>query len=350
MKFWYKKFSILFILLSPLAWLYGAVMRVRYFMYRIPLLKTLPFPVPVIVVGNITVGGTGKTPLVVAIAEHFKNLGYRPGIVSRGYGGKAKTWPQLVTENSDPHEVGDEPILLVQKTKLPMAVAPSRIAAVLMLLEKTNCNLVISDDGLQHLAMGRTFEIAVVDGERQFGNGLCLPAGPLREPVSRLRTVNAVVVNLSGEEKNDALLGKQKRLLAHSYFSMHFKVLPLEPVFPTTEKAPVPPTRVHAVAGIGNPERFFLQLEKLGFEIIRHGFSDHHFFSNTDLSFGDNLPIIMTEKDAVKCRKFNLKNAWYLPVEAQVEAKFFAALESLAISNPCAANLFSKKQTRIPRS
>ena len=316
MQFWYKKFSVFSVLLSPLALLYAAIMRVRYFLYRKNILKSIHFSVPVVVVGNITVGGTGKTPLVMAIAEHFKNLGYRPGLVSRGYGGKARIWPQWVTENSDPNLVGDEPILLVQKTKLPMVVAPDRVAAVLMLLKKTDCNLVVSDDGLQHLAMGRTCEIVIVDAERQFGNGLCLPAGPLREPISRLKTVNAIVMN--GD------------CVRNSVFSMELLPQDLQSISENLAASPpTPPMRVHAVAGIGNPERFFLQLEHLGFEIIRHAFSDHYVFLKTDLEFGDDLPIIMTEKDAVKCRQFDLKNAWCLPVRAQLSQEFFLMLRAL---------------------
>jgi tetraacyldisaccharide 4'-kinase len=290
--------------LTPLSWLYCAVVALRRWCYRVGLLRSTRLPVPVVVVGNITVGGTGKTPLVCWLAELLRGAGYRPGIVSRGYGGRARTWPRAVEPDSDPAEVGDEPVLLARRTGCPMVVGPDRVADASMLLREHDCDLIVADDGLQHLALGRDIEIAVVDGMRRFGNARCLPAGPLREAPGRLTTVDFRVCN--GEPKGDELGMRLKGGRLHRVGDDSM----------VAEVATFAGGPVHAVAGIGNPARFFADLRALGLEPIEHPFADHHAYTAADIDFGDGRPVIMTEKDAVKCVAFAGPEHWYLPVEA----------------------------------
>lgn len=274
--------------------------------------------VPVIVVGNLSVGGSGKTPLVMWIAEHLHAGGFSPAIVSRGYGGSAEA-PREATIASDPLEVGDEPMLLARRSGCPVWVGPDRVAVIAALrLQHPDCNVVILDDGLQHYRLARDIEIAVVDA-RGFGNGLLLPAGPLREPPSRLRSVHAVVAHdiekaelqryagtkplfamtLQGEEAHRATDARERRSLRK--FAGQ---------------------RVHAVAGIGDPARFFRYLERFGVQPVAHPFPDHHPFAAEDLEFGDDDPVVMTEKDAVKCKRFAKPHHWVLPVSAAPEPAF----------------------------
>jgi tetraacyldisaccharide 4'-kinase len=297
--------------LAPAAWLFAAGVALRRTLYRIKLLPATRLPVPVVVIGNITVGGTGKTPLVVWAAETLRHRGYRPGIVSRGYLGHAKRWPQQVRPDSDPGMVGDEAVMLARRTDCPVvASGPARAAAATALVQYSGCNVVLSDDGLQHLALARDMEIVVIDGERRFGNGRCLPAGPLREPVSRLNRVDFVIVN--GGSPNAGIV---MRLEAGAPTSL------CEPgrqtTFSTFRGAPV-----HAVCGIGNPSRFFRQLQSKGLEIIPHRFPDHHAFQPEDLNFDDDYPLLMTEKDAVKCARFAGDRMWYVPVNAVLPSTF----------------------------
>ncbi len=306
---WYKD-AFLGILLLPLAYAFSDIVRLRRFLYRQGVLKSHKLPVPVIVVGNITVGGTGKTPLIIWLAEMLKNSGYTPGIIIRGYGGQSETWPQVVNQNSDVDKVGDEALLIAKQTHLPLVAGPLRVDAGKKLLAEFDCNVVLSDDGLQHYKLNRDIEIAVIDGERRFGNGYCLPAGPLREPIGRLATVDFVVVN--GEKYAD-----------HE-FSMQLvgdKVVNLK----SGEQKPLLEFRgieCHALAGIGNPERFFKLLETHGMTCMTHSFPDHFAFTRDDIDFGDNKPVLMTEKDAVKCTRFAAENHWYLAVTAVPEPAF----------------------------
>lgn len=291
--------------LRPLSWVYRAVIFFRRFFYRISLFKSKKFPVPVIVVGNLTVGGVGKTPLVAWLVENYRKQGYQPGIVSRGYGGHAKQWPQYVTVDSDPYLVGDEPVMLAMQTNAPIVCDPNRVRAVEVLLEKYHCDIVISDDGLQHYRLQRDVEIIVVDGARRFGNAYCLPAGPLREPLSRLKQVDWVICNGEPEE------GEIKMsLIPGEIYSINNPE--------NIVKIDVLNKTVHAVAGIGNPQRFFDQLTSMGFSIIPHAFPDHHNYQPSNLVFNDDLPILMTEKDAVKCRAFAQEHWYCLPVRAMV--------------------------------
>jgi tetraacyldisaccharide 4'-kinase len=311
---WYSA-NGLSVALRPLSWIYRGVTALRRAAYRIGVLPSRRVGVPVIVVGNITVGGTGKTPLVIWLVELLKREGYRPGIVSRGYGGQARNWPQQVRPDSDPIMVGDEPVVIARRTQCPMAVAPSRVAAAEALLEYNKVDVIVADDGLQHYALARDIEIAVVDGVRRFGNGWCLPAGPLREPVSRLDRVDFVVVNGGTSMRRE--------------FPMAIEAGDLRNVRRdglTHALARFPERRVHAVAGIGNPDRFFRQLKQLGFSVIEHPFPDHHEYAAADIAFNDELPVVMTEKDAVKCRRFCGENCWYLPISAQLHERLEARL------------------------
>lgn len=290
--------------LWPLAEVYGRLMRLRRYGYQQGWLGRGRLPVPVVVVGNIFVGGTGKTPLVAWTTRALESMGRRPGIVSRGYGGRSRSWPRRVYPDSDPEAVGDEPLLLARRTGRPVAVGPDRIAAARMLIE-AGCDVLVSDDGLQHYRLPRTLEWVVCDGRRGLGNGLCLPAGPLREPADRLDSVDLVISN-----------GRAPGLTP-----WWFDLVPgpLQPLGAGQGPAPEPGATVHGVAGIGHPERFFATLEAQGYRVIKHPFPDHHRYQAEALRFGDHRPVIMTEKDAVKCTGIAPVQSWYLPVEARPE-------------------------------
>jgi tetraacyldisaccharide 4'-kinase len=317
---WYRaSLSWLTLLLLPFSWLFRCIVFLRYFLYRFHFKKTVQFPVPVIVVGNISVGGTGKTPFVIWLAQFLQTQGYRPGIVSRGVGGKKNKIPYWVDRDADPIRVGDEALLLAQRTQCPLVICIDRVAAVRELLRKSNCNIIISDDGLQHYRLGRSIEIAMIDGARGFGNGYLLPAGPLRESISRLKQVDLVIVNSDESSKH------WMRLKGDSLVSLQ-NPHATQPLTNFQHK------KIHAVAGIGHPERFFAMLRENKLEIIEHIFPDHYGFQPQDIDFADDLPVIMTEKDAVKCIKFAKPQHWYLPVNAdvskEVENKICSLLES----------------------
>jgi tetraacyldisaccharide 4'-kinase len=295
----------------PLASLYGSVVRARTTLYRIGWLRSTRLPVPVIVIGNLSVGGTGKTPLTIAVVEALRDRGYRPGVVSRGYGGSQRE-PLLLDDAPDPARVGDEPCL-IHAGGAPVAVGRDRPAAAQLLLD-AGCDAVIADDGLQHYALARDVEICVIDGVRRFGNGRLLPAGPLREPLSRLRRVDFRVCNggvpaedeypmqLQGAEMVSLCDGRRRPI------------------------ADFAGQRVHAVAAIGHPSRFFGSLRDAGIEVVEHAFADHHAYSADELDFGDRLPLLMTDKDAVKCRRFAQPHWWRVPVQAHLPAAFYAVL------------------------
>lgn len=314
--YWYNSSPVSLILL-PLSWLFCAIAIARRWLYALDVLTSHKLPVPVIVVGNISVGGTGKTPLVTWLVAHLKAQGYQPGIVSRGYGGKANHWPQQVRPDSDPRMVGDEAILLSRRCDCPMSVGPDRVAAAKALLEYTDCDIIVSDDGMQHYALGRDIEIAVVDGVRRFGNGHCLPAGPLREPQSRLQSVDLVITN--------GIAGVRE-------YSMKLEPDSLWNLASPQEHRPLSAFRgitVHAVAGIGHPQRFFDQLTDSGLTVMEHPFPDHHPFSREDIQFDDELPVLMTEKDAVKCLDFAQPRHWCVPVQARIDERFVLVLDRL---------------------
>ena len=307
--YWYSDRPISW-LLVPVSWLYRLVVVLRRLLYGLRILRITRLPVPVIVVGNITVGGTGKTPLVVALANLLKSKGYRPGLVSRGYGGSAAKWPQQVRADSDPAVVGDEAVLLARRTGCPMAVGPKRSAAALALLKYNHCDVIVSDDGLQHYALGRDIEIVVIDGVRRFGNGHLLPAGPLRESKRRIRKVDLVVANgggTRGEFTMNVRPGLPRRISDDSE-------APDWEAFKQRE--------VHAVAGIGHPERFYASLKKVGVRPIEHSYPDHHPFKREDIEYGDRAAVLMTEKDAVKCAWFARSHHWYVPIAAELDERF----------------------------
>ncbi len=305
-------------LLLPLSVIYSAIANRR----KARLLNGERWepPVPIVVVGNITVGGTGKTPVVASLVQALQAKGYRPGIVSRGFGVKGTEFPVLVTCHSNPGLVGDEPVMLAHQLNVPIAVDPDRVSAAKLLCEQHNCNLIIADDGLQHYNLKRHVEILVIDGMRMLGNGYCLPAGPLREGANRLDTVDVVLTN-----------GEPAAALGCSYTDFNLLPQPLAMVTPganvSIDDIPREGT-VHGVAGIGNPERFFNTLAALGFDVIPHSFPDHHGFRIEDISFDDGLPVIMTAKDAVKCTGFAQANHWYLPVVADIPAKVLDKITS----------------------
>jgi tetraacyldisaccharide 4'-kinase len=309
-------------MLAPLEWTYRTIAASRRWAFLHGVRRSEKIAVPVIVVGNISVGGTGKTPIVVALCAALKQAGYRPGIISRGYGAEPPHTPYAVTAHSKSLDAGDEPLLLALATDCPVVIAPDRVAAANYLLAENDCDVIVSDDGLQHYRLQRDFEIAVVDGRRGLGNGHCLPVGPLREDASRLDCVDAVLVNLAPGETTE---------LRAQYHAFHLQPRAFVALDDGREIAPASwvqgahgfqiggHLRVHAVAGIGNPGRFFTTLRALGLDVIEHPFPDHHPFSAADLTFGDTLPVVMTEKDAVKCIGL-ARNAhcWYLAVDAML--------------------------------
>ncbi len=317
---WYKN-AYLGILLLPLAYLFSGCVRFRRFLYRKGFLKACTLPVPVIVVGNITVGGTGKTPLTLWLAHLLAQSGYKPGIISRGYGGKSDNWPQVVTETSDAKQVGDEALLMALRKLCPVVVGPSRVESAHKLLAEFDCNVVLSDDGLQHYALNRDIEIAVIDGECRFGNGFCLPAGPLREPIKRLNSVDFIVVN--GEKKEDAEFAMQFTgdTAVNLKTGEHCSLQQFQN------------SACHALAGIGNPDRFFKLLSAQGLTFTSHRFPDHHDFTRNDIGFNDDKPVLMTEKDAVKCKQFAAEQHWYVPIKAVPEPAFKQQLFDLLHKN-----------------
>jgi tetraacyldisaccharide 4'-kinase len=305
--------------LSPFSFLYGAVMGLRSFLYRIGLRHRVRLKIPVVVIGNLTVGGTGKTPLVAWLASKLAAVGMRVAIVSRGYGGRARGVTR-VTIHSRPSEVGDEPLLLARRAQATVFVGRDRVAAAKRAVEE-GVDIVLTDDGLQHLALVRNCEIVVIDGQRGFGNGCLLPRGPLRESPRRLRRVNAVVVNGAMTARDFKL----PKFVTGTHFTMRMDPGDARPVAGGGALRSLSSFRggkVHAVAAIGNPQRFFDMLSESGLTLIEHPLPDHHAFRAADLDFGDNLPVLMTEKDAVKCRTLvgGRQDLLYLPVTAVLSA------------------------------
>ena len=315
----WQRFTAVSALLAPLSLLFGVVAAARRAGYRVGLASRVRLPVPVVVVGNITAGGTGKTPLTVWLAQTLRAQGRSPGIVCRGYGG-SKSAPQPVLPDSDPYACGDEAVLLAQRSGCPVWTAADRpVAARALLAAVPGCDVVVSDDGLQHYALQRDLEICVVDGDRGFGNGWLLPAGPLREPRSRLAAVDAIVVNGRGNQSllpairqfNPQCIGMQ--LEARGFWNLrdrsrrvgaeHFRG-----------------KRIHAVAGIGNPERYFQQLSDMGLDTTAHAFPDHHAYAEGELDFPGADAVVMTEKDAVKCQSFAAATWWAMAVDAVPDA------------------------------
>ncbi|MDB4120929.1 lipid A export permease/ATP-binding protein MsbA [Gammaproteobacteria bacterium] len=310
---WYNK-SFWLYLLSPLTFIFSAVVRWRKNSYAKNPSKVWNSYVPIVVVGNITMGGTGKTPLVKYIASELKERGYKPGLVSRGYGGKFSRTLEVNKETTF-KQTGDEAQLL-SKLQIPFFIDKDRSRAAQTLQEKYDCDVIISDDGLQHYKMDRKVEIAVIDGARRLGNGMAFPAGPLREPKGRLKEVDFIVNNGGPTEADEILMTLNPAKFVHLNSGKRYSV----------ENWPMH-KQVHAVAGVGNPNRFFDLLSRLGFEFDKSPFPDHHKYNKRDLYFLDHLPILMTEKDAAKCKHFNNSKIWYLSIEAKIESQFIDRLE-----------------------
>ena len=299
--------------LRALAVAYGAVVRMRRWFYAAHWLPRVRLPVPVVVVGNLTAGGTGKTPLTIAIVTALRARGFKPGVVSRGHGGSASA-AMRVDSTTDPAVAGDEACMIARSNGTPLAVGRDRSAAARLLLDEEKIDVLVADDGLQHYRLCANVEICVIDGARRFGNRRLLPAGPLRESVDHYRSFDFRVCNgdgaasdeismrLTGEEAV-ALSGARRRPLAE--FAGR---------------------RVHAIAAIGNPARFFEQLRVAGVDVVEHAFGDHHAFVRNDIDFADDLPVLMTEKDAVKCTGFATDRHWFVPVRAVLPESFFDAL------------------------
>jgi tetraacyldisaccharide 4'-kinase len=312
---WYGD-SPFYWLLLPFTWLFAVAVAVRRFAYSRNLKKARSVDVPVIVVGNISVGGTGKTPVTIWLAKALAISGRQPGIIGRGYRGSVGSEPLQATAESDPAVVGDEAILLATLCDCPVVVHPDRVAAARKVIE-LGANIVISDDGLQHYRLARDLEIAVVDGYRGFGNGSLLPAGPLREPVSRLKSVDTVLIHRHPEVEHDVLRRSQdQRPLSFRLRAKGVSRLDDSELRQISEFAG---TTVHAVAGIGHPERFFQMLESHGINVHRHPLPDHAAIIAEDIVFDDDLDILMTAKDAVKCHWLDTSNCWYVPVEIDFE-------------------------------
>ncbi len=332
---YWQSFNIVSMALAPVSFIFCALTFLRRQMYQFGLLSVYRSRLPLIVVGNIYIGGNGKTPLVIELTRQLQAQGYRPGIVSRGYGAKKDNqtppFPRRV-QNNDVQLYGDEPVLIQQATGCPVFIDPVRSRAVQAIEQQTDCNVIISDDGMQHYAMYRDIEINVTDARRQYGNGLCLPAGPLREPESRLKSVDYIVYNTSrGKLEKLADLVPSPDIFPKVY-TMEYKagllqsVGSLNPDQSSMTLNDFKGKMVHAVAAIGEPDAFFRQLKQAGVKVIEHPFPDHFQFTEQALDFKDQKPIIMTQKDAVKCTTFNLKDTWYLPVQADIDRQFFTGI------------------------
>lgn len=297
--------SLVYLLLLPLSWLYGLASGLIRLSYRCGLRKSWRAPVPVVIVGNLTAGGNGKTPMVIWLVEQLQQRGYRVGVVSRGYGGKSAVYPLVLDAQTTTRQAGDEPVLIYQRTGAPVAISPKRAEAVQALLNQGELDLIITDDGLQHYALQRDFELVVIDGVRRFGNGWWLPAGPMRERVSRLKTVDACVANGGVAQQGEIAMKLQAQDAVN---------------IASGERRPaIELPHVVAMAGIGHPPRFFATLEKLGVEVEREvAFADHQEYNHGQLAAlaSQGQTLLMTEKDAVKCRAFAQPDWWYLPVEA----------------------------------
>ena len=315
---WYRGDTWLW-LLRPLEWLFRLLTALRRGLYTVGALPAFRAQKPVVIVGNVTVGGTGKTPVVIALVESLADRGLRAGVVSRGYGATAPSYPHLVSADSEAAHCGDEPLLIHRRTGAPCVVDPDRPRAVKTLLQQFPVDLVISDDGLQHYALHRDMEIAVVDAGRLLGNGFCLPAGPLREPESRLRRVDHVLYRGSDDPKRGVLYqprtwvnletGEQRELSA---FALR------EGVF--------------AIAGIGQPSQFFAILDELEIPYQSRVFADHHAYTRADFAALSGHTVLMTEKDAVKCRTLAGQDAWFLRIDAHLPGEVVDAVAALASS------------------
>jgi tetraacyldisaccharide 4'-kinase len=305
---WYSKTGLTQVL-RPLSWLFIIIVIVRRQLYKLNIMKSTRLPVPVIIVGNLTVGGTGKTPLVIWLADFLKSAGYKPGILSRGYSGKANKWPQQVRPDSDPVIVGDEAVVIARRTGCPMAVGPDRVTAGQALLKYSDCDVIICDDGLQHYALARDIEIMVIDGVRRFGNGFCLPAGPLRERQSRKDEVDCKVTT---------------GVAAQGEYAMSYHGTQIINLLSGQKQdlSEVRGENIIAIAGIGNPDRFFNYLRSNGLRLNTRAYPDHYHYKTNSIDVDETATVLMTEKDAVKCQRYAKQDWWYLPVDVDLPKEF----------------------------
>lgn len=335
------------VLLLPISWFYRFVLFTRRLAYAQGLQTRFEVPLPVVVVGNLSVGGTGKTPLCGYLVERFIQEGWRPAIVSRGYGGKRWEQPHLVCASDTPQEVGDEPVLLFEQTGVPVCICVNRSLAVKKIAQATDANIVFSDDGLQHLAMPRVAEILVIDGQRGFGNGWVLPAGPLRDSLNSVQNIDVVAIQVptaavvQPDEKTTvnilhrSLISQSLRRLNANATEQLFSLKAVDAIELTTNNAVAlgkfSGQRVHAVAGIGHPQRFFDSLRHLNIEVIAHSKADHADYSLADIDFKDQLPVLVTVKDAVKLKEIeNLPDGVYqISTQVVVSAALDVAIVKL---------------------
>lgn len=307
-RIWYDGASTPF-WLAALVPVYRALRRLDLSMYRIGLRRSVRVAAPVVVVGNLTVGGSGKTPLVIALVDALRARGFKPAIVSRGYGGTQRA-AVVLDDAPDPARYGDEPSLMRRRTGVEVAVGRDRAEAATLLVRR-GANVIIADDGLQNPSLARDIEICVIDGQRRFGNEQLLPAGPLREPLSRLETMDFRICNGARAERGEIPMRLAGEVAVSVASASRTRAL-----------ASFARQRIHAVAAIGNPGRFFTGLQARGIEVIAHPFPDHHAFVAGDIAFADTLPVLMTEKDAIKCVAFAGPDVWCVPVSAEVPATF----------------------------
>lgn len=305
-NFWYsKKISFFYWIFYPIEIVYLIIILLRKKLYQYKIFKTYKFNIPVIVIGNLTVGGTGKTPVVMYVANYLKNQGFKPAVVMRGYKSKYIKSNQIVTKNSDPNLYGDEPVLVANNIDCPVIIGKNRVASIDFLLKNFDVNIIICDDGLQHYSVARDLEIVVIDGERLFGNGHCLPLGPLREKTTRLNTVDLIIFNKISDNNSNININKNNKYIIKLVPEKIYNLLN-----PNIIKNPADFDWVHAVSGIGHNQRFFRLLASSKIKSINHAFPDHYQYHAKDLCFNDDLPVIMTEKDAVKCLQFAKDYFW----------------------------------------
>jgi len=310
-RHWYR-ITPLHLILLPVSWLFGMLAALRRTLYRHGMLSSHRVAVPVVVVGNISIGGTGKTPLTLALTAQIIAHGKHPLILSRGYGGNAQH-PQAVTAASNAQQCGDEPLLMARRELCPVWIGRDRVDTARAALQAhPECDVIFCDDGLQHYRLQRDVEIAVMDATRKIGNGFLLPAGPLREPVSRLKDMDAIVIN--GEPSSSHRIKFGMELNGETFYNL------LDPG-KTATALDFQGLRCHAIAGIGNPQRYFDTLQKLGMHCTTHPFPDHHAYTASELAFADCDALLLTEKDAVKCGAFADTRYWVLRVDAKIDTK-----------------------------
>ena len=313
-------------LLAPLSWIFRGLIEIRRWCYRLKLIRAHRVAAPVVVVGNLTAGGAGKTPVTIWLVGELGRRGIRAGVVSRGYRGSVGKLPLAVFADSDPRQVGDEPVLVARRCGCPVVVHPDRAAAAEVLLQRGDVDVVIADDGLQHYALARDYEILIVDGERGFGNGRLLPGGPLREPPSRAKRVNRILINGGDANREPLISSPAPRHRFHLAGDTAVKADGSQ-VLPLTEFAG---RRVHAVAGMGNPQRFFDMLEGFGIVVEGHPLADHAAASALRPSFLDRDPVLMTEKDVVKWSASAADDVWYVPVDVvELSAEWLSDIDNL---------------------